>query len=141
MSHIWYVNIQARFITYTAISMHIHWKVLHFFHLTLLFFLFFSFLGEVLDVIFFLVWSTFTSFWTSYCKICTIWSNLNKFISLATLLHILICWLLVLKFSLGCRGAATAISISYWFNALMLALYVKLSPLHHRGSIGSSEIS
>ena len=47
---------------------------------------------------------------------------------ITTLLHVLLCWLLVLKSSLGVRGAALAISVSYWFNVLLLSLYVKLSP-------------
>lgn len=46
---------------------------------------------------------------------------------ITTLLHILFCWLLVLKSSLGYRGAAVAISVSYWINVLLLALYIKLS--------------
>ncbi|KAK2966969.1 hypothetical protein RJ640_007805 [Escallonia rubra] len=45
-----------------------------------------------------------------------------------TLLHILVCWILVLKSDLGSRGAALANSISYWVNVLLLAFYVKLSP-------------
>lgn len=44
-----------------------------------------------------------------------------------TLLHILICWVLVMKTDLGSRGAALANSISYWLNVLLLALYVKFS--------------
>ncbi|KAI3409552.1 Protein DETOXIFICATION (Multidrug and toxic compound extrusion protein) [Psidium guajava] len=46
----------------------------------------------------------------------------------ATLLHILICWVLVMKTGLGSRGAALSNSISYWLNVLLLALYVKFSP-------------
>ena len=45
----------------------------------------------------------------------------------ATLLHVLLCWALVLKSGLGSRGAALAISISYWINVILLALYVKFS--------------
>lgn len=47
---------------------------------------------------------------------------------ITSLLHILVCWLLVFKSGLGNRGAALANSISYWFNVLLLALYIKLSP-------------
>ncbi|KAF8407732.1 hypothetical protein HHK36_006867 [Tetracentron sinense] len=47
---------------------------------------------------------------------------------ITTLLHILICWILVFKSGLGNRGAAVANSISYWINVLLLALYVKFSP-------------
>ncbi|XP_068637246.1 protein DETOXIFICATION 16-like isoform X2 [Aristolochia californica] len=46
---------------------------------------------------------------------------------ITTLLHILMCWLLVLKFGLGQKGAALANSISYWLNVLLLAFYVKFS--------------
>ncbi|KAK8939855.1 MATE efflux family protein 5 [Platanthera guangdongensis] len=45
-----------------------------------------------------------------------------------TLLHILICWLLVFKSSLGNKGAALANSISYWINVLLLSLFIKWSP-------------
>ena len=45
-----------------------------------------------------------------------------------TLLHILISWILVFKYGLGSRGAAFASAISYWFNVLMLTIYVKFSP-------------
>ncbi|XP_061994135.1 protein DETOXIFICATION 16-like isoform X2 [Rosa rugosa] len=46
----------------------------------------------------------------------------------ATLVHLLVCWLLVYKTSLGYRGAAVAISISYWINALFLVVYIRVSP-------------
>lgn len=45
-----------------------------------------------------------------------------------TLLHILTCWGLVFKSGLGNKGAALANSISYWINALLLAIYVRVSP-------------
>ena len=45
-----------------------------------------------------------------------------------TLLHILVCWILVFKSGLGSKGAALANALSYWFNVFMLALYVRLSP-------------
>ncbi|OMO51516.1 Multi antimicrobial extrusion protein [Corchorus olitorius] len=47
---------------------------------------------------------------------------------ITTLIHIFLCWILVLKFGLGSKGAALAGSISYWINVLMLAFYIKLSP-------------
>lgn len=46
---------------------------------------------------------------------------------ITTLLHILICWMLVFKSGLGSKGAALANTISYWINCLLLALYVKFS--------------
>ncbi|XP_059642606.1 protein DETOXIFICATION 16-like [Cornus florida] len=47
---------------------------------------------------------------------------------ITTLLHVLVCWVLVFKSGLGNRGAALANSISYWINVLLLVLYVKFSP-------------
>ncbi|XP_039143192.1 protein DETOXIFICATION 16-like [Dioscorea cayenensis subsp. rotundata] len=47
---------------------------------------------------------------------------------ITTLLHLLICWLLVFKSGLGHKGAALAMSISYWLNVILLVLYVKFSP-------------
>ncbi|PRQ40239.1 putative multi antimicrobial extrusion protein [Rosa chinensis] len=44
-------------------------------------------------------------------------------------LHIIICWALCFKFGLGSKGAALAISISYWVNVLLLASYVMFSPV------------
>ncbi|XP_057974200.1 protein DETOXIFICATION 16-like isoform X2 [Malania oleifera] len=46
---------------------------------------------------------------------------------ITTLLHFLICWILVLKSGLGVKGAAMANAISYWMNVLLLALFVKFS--------------
>ncbi|KAJ0255727.1 Protein DETOXIFICATION 17 [Hirschfeldia incana] len=46
---------------------------------------------------------------------------------ITTCLHLLLCWLFVLKTTLGYRGAALAISISYWFNVILLSCYVKFS--------------
>ncbi|MCD9646094.1 hypothetical protein HAX54_035619 [Datura stramonium] len=48
--------------------------------------------------------------------------------SVATLcFHVPICWLFVFKLSFGSAGAAFAIGLSYWFNVLLLGLYVKYS--------------
>lgn len=47
---------------------------------------------------------------------------------ITTLIHILVCWLLVFKSGLGNKGAALANAISYWTNVCILALYVKYSP-------------
>uniref|UniRef100_A0A803MIJ4 Multidrug and toxic compound extrusion protein n=2 Tax=Chenopodium quinoa TaxID=63459 RepID=A0A803MIJ4_CHEQI len=46
---------------------------------------------------------------------------------IATLLHLPICWILVFKSGLGNRGASLATGVSYWINAILLALYVKFS--------------
>ncbi|KAH7528671.1 hypothetical protein FEM48_Zijuj05G0096800 [Ziziphus jujuba var. spinosa] len=46
---------------------------------------------------------------------------------ITTLIHMILCWILVLKSGLGNRGAALANSISYWINVLLLGLYVKFS--------------
>ncbi|XP_010516582.1 PREDICTED: protein DETOXIFICATION 15-like [Camelina sativa] len=45
-----------------------------------------------------------------------------------TCLHVIICWLLVLKSGLGFKGAAVANAISYWLNVILLSCYVKFSP-------------
>ncbi|XP_010540009.1 PREDICTED: protein DETOXIFICATION 16-like isoform X2 [Tarenaya hassleriana] len=45
----------------------------------------------------------------------------------ATLLHIPICWGFVFKFGFGIRGAALALSVSYWVNVILLSLYIKFS--------------
>uniref|UniRef100_A0A3Q7GJ71 Uncharacterized protein n=1 Tax=Solanum lycopersicum TaxID=4081 RepID=A0A3Q7GJ71_SOLLC len=45
-----------------------------------------------------------------------------------TLIHVVVCWILVFKTGLGVKGAALANSISYWLNFLFLALYIKFSP-------------
>ncbi|KAG7638458.1 Multi antimicrobial extrusion protein [Arabidopsis thaliana x Arabidopsis arenosa] len=45
-----------------------------------------------------------------------------------TSLHVIICWVLVLKSGLGFRGAAVANAISYWLNVILLSCYVKFSP-------------
>lgn len=48
--------------------------------------------------------------------------------SLASLLfQIPLCWALVFKLRLGNAGAAMSIGISYWFNVVLLVLYVKYS--------------
>ncbi|KAK7380073.1 hypothetical protein VNO78_32450 [Psophocarpus tetragonolobus] len=44
-----------------------------------------------------------------------------------TLAHVLLCWLFVLKFGLGVKGAAIAYCISNWLNTVLLALYIKFS--------------
>ncbi|KAK3038730.1 hypothetical protein RJ639_028337 [Escallonia herrerae] len=47
---------------------------------------------------------------------------------ITTLLHILVCWILVFKSGLGSRGAALANATSYWINVILLAVYVRVSP-------------
>uniref|UniRef100_A0A2N9HEJ6 Protein DETOXIFICATION n=1 Tax=Fagus sylvatica TaxID=28930 RepID=A0A2N9HEJ6_FAGSY len=47
---------------------------------------------------------------------------------ITTLSHLLICWILVFKSGLGNKGAALANAISYWINALLLMVYVRISP-------------
>ncbi|KAM0020977.1 putative multi antimicrobial extrusion protein [Helianthus debilis subsp. tardiflorus] len=47
---------------------------------------------------------------------------------ITTLLHILICWIMVFKSGFGSRGAALANGVSLWINVLLLALYVRVSP-------------
>jgi MATE family multidrug resistance protein len=41
--------------------------------------------------------------------------------------HILLCWFLVQNSGLANRGAALATSLSYWFNVVLLGMYVKFS--------------
>ncbi|KAM3338788.1 protein DETOXIFICATION 16 [Capsicum galapagoense] len=45
-----------------------------------------------------------------------------------TLLHLFICWFLVLKSGLGNKGAALANAMSYWINVFLLAAYIRISP-------------
>ncbi|KAH6803674.1 MATE efflux family protein, partial [Perilla frutescens var. frutescens] len=52
-----------------------------------------------------------------------IWSSIA-----ALLFHIPACWALVFKAELGTAGAAVAIGFSYWFNVILLLLYVNYSP-------------
>ncbi|XP_076934495.1 protein DETOXIFICATION 16-like [Bidens hawaiensis] len=44
-----------------------------------------------------------------------------------SLVHILVCWILVFKIGLGCQGAALACAVSYWTNVLALSIYIKFS--------------
>ncbi|KAK1361132.1 MATE transporter [Heracleum sosnowskyi] len=41
--------------------------------------------------------------------------------------HVPICWAFVFKFKMGSKGAALAIGLSYWFNAIFLGLYAMYS--------------
>ncbi|KAJ8622913.1 hypothetical protein MRB53_031442 [Persea americana] len=55
---------------------------------------------------------------------------LNSFATLCV--HIPLCWVLVFKCGLGNVGAALAISLSTWFGAAILGLYVQYSPSYER---------
>ncbi|XP_058091629.1 protein DETOXIFICATION 16-like [Magnolia sinica] len=46
---------------------------------------------------------------------------------ITVLLHAVVCWVLVFKSGLGNKGAALVISISYWVNVALLAIYVNFS--------------
>ncbi|KAK7291390.1 hypothetical protein RIF29_06491 [Crotalaria pallida] len=60
---------------------------------------------------------------------------------ITTLVHLLACWALVIKFGLGMKGAAIALCISNWFNMIVLALYVKFSSSCKRTWTGFSRES
>ncbi|KAH0453976.1 hypothetical protein IEQ34_018300 [Dendrobium chrysotoxum] len=47
---------------------------------------------------------------------------------ITAIFHFINCWFFTYKTGLGYRGAALSVSISYWFNLLLLVLYVCLSP-------------
>lgn len=51
-----------------------------------------------------------------------LWSSV-----LALIFHIPVCWALVFKAELGNAGAALSIGLCYWFNVVLLLLYVKYS--------------
>ncbi|XP_051141037.1 protein DETOXIFICATION 14-like isoform X1 [Andrographis paniculata] len=42
--------------------------------------------------------------------------------------HLPLCWAFIFRLELGSAGAALSIGISYWFNAIILGLYVVYSP-------------
>ncbi|KAK7269830.1 hypothetical protein RIF29_22588 [Crotalaria pallida] len=46
---------------------------------------------------------------------------------ITTLLHIVLCWVFVFECKLGSKGAALAISISYWINVFMLVIYINIA--------------
>ncbi|CAI0547564.1 unnamed protein product [Linum tenue] len=52
--------------------------------------------------------------------------------SLVLCFHVVACWTLVYKLGIGYVGAAMAISFSTWLNVLLLACYVRLSPVCER---------
>ncbi|GER37081.1 MATE efflux family protein [Striga asiatica] len=47
---------------------------------------------------------------------------------IVVVLHLLLCWALVLKSGLGSRGAAVANSLSYWMNVVLMLIYITFSP-------------
>ncbi|PQQ15548.1 protein DETOXIFICATION 16-like [Prunus yedoensis var. nudiflora] len=59
--------------------------------------------------------------------------------AITALLHIPLCWILVFTSGLGSRGAALAVSISFWINVLFLALYVRFSSLCSKTWTGFSK--
>lgn len=59
--------------------------------------------------------------------------------AITALLHIPLCWILVFTSGLGSRGAALAVSISFWINVLLLALYVRFSSLCSKTWTGFSK--
>ncbi|XAR67978.1 hypothetical protein NMG60_11002944 [Bertholletia excelsa] len=58
---------------------------------------------------------------------------------LASLAHVVVCWGLISRAGLGSEGAGLSIALSYWFNVLMLALYIKLSPTCQKTWTGFSK--
>ncbi|XP_020593528.1 protein DETOXIFICATION 16-like [Phalaenopsis equestris] len=47
---------------------------------------------------------------------------------MTAIFHCVNCWFFTFKTGLGYRGAALSVSISYWFNLLLLVIYVIFSP-------------
>ncbi|CAL0320778.1 unnamed protein product [Lupinus luteus] len=44
-----------------------------------------------------------------------------------TLVHVVLCWFFVIQQKFGSKGAALAISISYWINVFILVIYINLT--------------
>ncbi|XP_057487210.1 protein DETOXIFICATION 16-like [Actinidia eriantha] len=59
--------------------------------------------------------------------------------SIASFVHALVCWVLVFRLGMGSRGAALSIAISYWLNVVILAIYIKFSPLCRKTWTGFSK--
>ena len=58
---------------------------------------------------------------------------------ITSLVHVFVCWILVLRIGFGSKGAALAIAISYWINVLVLAAYIKFSPACRKTWTGFSK--
>ncbi|XP_061351425.1 protein DETOXIFICATION 16-like [Gastrolobium bilobum] len=46
---------------------------------------------------------------------------------ITTSVHIVFCWVFVFEYELGSKGAALAISMSYWINVFLLLIYINLA--------------
>ncbi|WJX28127.1 hypothetical protein P8452_16881 [Trifolium repens] len=44
-----------------------------------------------------------------------------------TLIHVFLCWALIINFGLGIKGAAIANCVSNWLNVILLVFYIKFS--------------
>ncbi|PON72284.1 Multi antimicrobial extrusion protein [Parasponia andersonii] len=58
---------------------------------------------------------------------------------ITSLVHVFVCWLLVLRFDFGSKGAALSIAISYWTNVLILAVYINFSAAGRKTWTGFSK--
>ncbi|CAA0817264.1 MATE efflux family protein [Striga hermonthica] len=60
--------------------------------------------------------------------------------SLAALgLQLPLCWAFVFKLGFGNTGAALSVGLSYWFNVVLLVLYVKYSPVCNKTFVSFSK--
>nr|XP_043622774.1 protein DETOXIFICATION 16-like [Erigeron canadensis] len=58
---------------------------------------------------------------------------------ITTVLHVLLCWIMVFKFGLGSKGAALANAISLWINVIFLSVYVRVASLCKKTWTGFSK--
>jgi len=58
--------------------------------------------------------------------------------ALTTLIHVPLCWTLVIKLGFGIKGAAIANCISNWLNVILLVLYIKFSSSCKKTWVGLS---
>ncbi|CAN1291522.1 Protein DETOXIFICATION 16 [Linum perenne] len=47
--------------------------------------------------------------------------------ALTTILHFLLCWAFIFRFGFGSQGAALSVAVSYWFNVVVLDIYIRFS--------------